>query len=268
MRKPRKSVLVAAALLMTASMLLNSGQMAYSATKTIKGKKIKVGSTCVLTVKQKAKWKIKGNQVARLTVVTPKRAEVTGLKQGKTTVTAKAGKKKYKCKITVKGGDSEVESANRQEGEQVSMQAVAGTGDAIFYTTTGAQVTGHFDETYAATLIAQTNSYRAANGLGTLTVDPLLTTAAQIRAYEAAVSFSHTRPNGEQYYTVNSSVVYGENLAYGYSTAELTMTAWQNSQTHNENLLRGEFGSIGMAVCMVKQADGSYIPYIAQEFGQ
>jgi uncharacterized protein YkwD len=87
--------------------------------------------------------------------------------------------------------------------------------------------------------------------------------------------FSHTRPNGQDYYTVGGtaasgyqdSPVYGENLAYGFDNAGETLDAWIDSPSHHANLVRSSFVTIGVAVLWVKQSDGTYTAYIAQEFG-
>jgi len=249
--------------------LLTAGAWEVMGARKLKGKKIAVGSSVIVKVQKSAKWwKISGRQVAKLTVLDGKRAQVTGLKSGTAKVTVKVGKKTYKCTITVKKASSgAVASANRSGGAQVSSTAIPGTSDSMYYVDTGATVTGHFDTEMANQLISLTNSYRAANGLGTLTVNPRLTQAAKVRAYECSVRFDHTRPNGTAYYTVDSSAVYGENLAYGFNDASNTMAAWKKSSSHNATLLRSNFKTIGIAVVWTKQSSGSYLPYVAQQFG-
>ena len=60
------------------------------------------------------------------------------------------------------------------------------------------------------------NAKRAENGLATLNWSNGLESCAMVRATEAASKFSHTRPNGKDWYTVNSELMWGENLAKGY----------------------------------------------------
>lgn len=236
-------------------------------------KKIKVGKSVTFSVKKAAKWSNSNKKVATMTIVSAKKVRITGLKAGKTTITAKVGKKKYKCKVTVKKVKTSKKSTKKSSSkkvagaERVSSSSIPGSQDSMFYIDTGATVRGHFLDSMANELMAATNSYRASNGIGTLQVDSGLISAARIRAYETAVVFGHTRPNGKAYYTVNSDIVYGENLAFGFDTSSDTMTAWENSPTHNANLERGQFTKIGIAVVAVKQSDGSYVNYIAQEFG-
>ena len=77
------------------------------------------------------------------------------------------------------------------------------------------------------------------------------------------MSFSHTRPNGSSWYTVNSKIMGGENLAYGYYDANSAVNAWMDSPTHRENILWPEFTKVAISVYAAD--DGTY--YWAQEFG-
>ena len=110
--------------------------------------------------------------------------------------------------------------------------------------------------------IALVNETRVAAGLNSLEQSDELEIAAQVRANECVSSFSHTRPDGSAWWTVNSTIMYGENLAKGYQTAENVMTAWMNSPTHAANILYGDFNTIGIAIYEI---DGKI--YWAQEFG-
>ncbi|MCR5156234.1 MAG: CAP domain-containing protein [Butyrivibrio sp.] len=107
------------------------------------------------------------------------------------------------------------------------------------------------------------NQQRAARGLSTLTWSDALTSAAQVRANEIVTTFSHTRPNGSAFWTVDSNVQYGENLAKLYQSADSVYTAWMNSPTHAANIMDSGYKTVGIAVCQT--GDGSW--YWAQEFG-
>ena len=107
------------------------------------------------------------------------------------------------------------------------------------------------------------NQKRAAQGLSQLVWSDALTSAAQVRANEITTSFSHTRPNGSDFWTVDSNVQYGENLAKLYQSADAVYTAWMNSPTHAANILDGGYKTVGIAV--FQAADGNW--YWAQEFG-
>lgn len=85
------------------------------------------------------------------------------------------------------------------------------------------------------------NATRQASGLRALKWSAGLETASAVRAVEASSVWSHTRPDGSDYWTVDSSLVYGENLAQGYTTAASAMDAWMASPTHKDNILFGDF---------------------------
>jgi len=84
-------------------------------------------------------------------------------------------------------------------------------------------------------LLKKINDVRVANGLNKLKLDKSLTAGAQIRAQESSVSFSHTRPDGTECFTV-SDKANGENLSYKYSVDEV-VDKWMESPSHKENIL-------------------------------
>ena len=108
----------------------------------------------------------------------------------------------------------------------------------------------------------QVNRARREVGLTDLVWSDELAGAADIRAKEISASFSHTRPNGSEWWSVNEDIVYGENLARGYQSADGVMKAWLESAEHKDNILYSGFQSIGIAVYKV---DGKW--YWVQEFG-
>ena len=99
-------------------------------------------------------------------------------------------------------------------------------------------------------VLEKTNEERIANGLPALSWNEKSAPAAELRAEEAAQVFSHTRPDGSDWYTADPDTLYGENLARGYDTAEKAIEAWMKSPGHRENILRPEFKSmsVGYAV--------------------
>lgn len=107
------------------------------------------------------------------------------------------------------------------------------------------------------------NEQREAAGLDSLAWDANLESTSAVRSQECSVSFSHTRPNGKAWYTVNSNIQGGENLAFGFSDADSATVAWMNSPTHRENILYPDFEKIAISVYTTD--DGTY--YWAQEFG-
>ncbi len=107
------------------------------------------------------------------------------------------------------------------------------------------------------------NAKRLEAGLNALTWNSGLEQASAVRAVEAAQSFSHTRPDGSDWWTVNSNLMYGENLAKGYASADSAVTAWLNSPTHKANIMDVEFVSGAIAI----HINGNGQWYWAQEFG-
>ena len=91
------------------------------------------------------------------------------------------------------------------------------------------------------------NASREAAGLERLTALPALAEAALIRAREAAVSWSHTRPDGSPWYTAGAGTAYGENLARGYHTPGEVCDAWMASPSHASNILFPGFRFVSIA---------------------
>lgn len=120
-------------------------------------------------------------------------------------------------------------------------------------------------ETQAAARVAfdLLNARRAEAGLPALTWNSGLEQAAAVRAVEAAQLFSHTRPDGSEWWTVNSNLMYGENLAKGYTTGESATQAWMDSPTHKANILDGGFTSVAIVVHV--HSNGQW--FWSQEFG-
>lgn len=114
----------------------------------------------------------------------------------------------------------------------------------------------------AAEVLAQINRARVESGLSELVWSDELAAAAEVRAQEIHQSFSHTRPDGSPWWTVDSENIYGENIAKGYQSADSVVSAWMESSDHKENILYSGFETIGIAVYNV---DGKW--YWAQEFG-
>jgi uncharacterized protein YkwD len=90
------------------------------------------------------------------------------------------------------------------------------------------------------------NITRVANGLVALNCRDALIPLAEIRAQETVTLFSHTRPNGSPWYSLDPSIMNGENLAIGYGTAQTVFDAWMASPGHKANILRPEFRSMGI----------------------
>ncbi|MBR3056465.1 MAG: CAP domain-containing protein [Clostridiales bacterium] len=113
----------------------------------------------------------------------------------------------------------------------------------------------------AKAVLTLINNEREANGLGALSWGGTLAKAADIRATELVVSFSHTRPDGSDWWTAGAQLQMGENLAFGQTSASEVVAAWMNSPTHRDNILNSYYSSLGVS-CYY--CNGTY--YWVQEF--
>ena len=125
----------------------------------------------------------------------------------------------------------------------------------------------------AGTLVSMTNSARAREGLGSLTVNSQLSSAAAAKAEDMLANqyFAHTSPSGKTPWDFIRDAGYsysyaGENLAIGYTDASELFTAWMNSSTHRANILNSNFREIGIAV-ISGTYEGQETMIVAQEFG-
>lgn len=118
------------------------------------------------------------------------------------------------------------------------------------------------EQNMAADICTAINAERAKVGLAAVTLNADLTNAAAVRSVEISNTFSHTRPDGSDWYTVNANIMMGENLAYGYVDAADVMNGWMSSPSHKANILTPEFQTVGISVY---NANGTL--YFAQEFG-
>ncbi len=113
-----------------------------------------------------------------------------------------------------------------------------------------------------AAVLSKVNQIRVANGLNALRYDAALESTSVVRASEITSRFSHTRPDGSDWYTVNENLMYGENLAEGFKTADEVVNAWMASPAHKANILKPDFTT--MSVSMTTSNGRTYW---AQEFG-
>ena len=112
----------------------------------------------------------------------------------------------------------------------------------------------------AANLI---NGIRLASGSEPLVWDENLESVSAVRSKECSSVFSHQRPSGQAWNTVNSRIQGGENLAFGFDTAQDAVDAWMASPTHADNITYPEFTRA--AISIYQTDDGTC--YWAHEFG-
>jgi uncharacterized protein YkwD len=122
-------------------------------------------------------------------------------------------------------------------------------------------------DSLAVQVLELVNEERAKAGLSSLTWDTKTAAAAQTRAAEIAVSFSHTRPDGSSYSSAlkENGVSYsasGENIAYGQTSAAAVMEQWMNSAAHRANILNPEFTTLGVG----HEVSASGVHYWSQLF--
>ncbi|NCA79623.1 MAG: CAP domain-containing protein [Sphingobacteriia bacterium] len=125
-------------------------------------------------------------------------------------------------------------------------------------------------------MIARINSERAQAGVSALALNARLSEFAIIRAAEAGVQWSHTRPDGTQCFTVLDTdpefkshiSEAGENLAWNQTTVTEVMDAWMQSPGHRENILKLSYNYVGLACVIVYRDSGSRDHLWAQMFAK
>lgn len=107
------------------------------------------------------------------------------------------------------------------------------------------------------------NKDRNDKGLNSLTISSELSRGASVRAPELIKKFSHTRPDGSEWWTV-SEIAFGENVAYGSSDGSITHGRFMASQGHKDNILNTRWKTVGIA--SIKEGNGP--TYWAVLFGK
>ena len=92
-------------------------------------------------------------------------------------------------------------------------------------------------------ILSLVNAERSKMGLEPLTTrEDLWERVAVVRAKEIKTFFSHTRPNGTDWFTAYEEAGFpdnpaAENIAFGFRTEQDVMNAWMNSSGHRANIL-------------------------------
>lgn len=126
------------------------------------------------------------------------------------------------------------------------------------------------------TIFELVNQLRSEQSVKQLKKNEVLKLAAEIRAVEIEESFSHTRPNGTEPFTVLSEkhtnydyFMAGENLAMATYhrddeyMAQLIFNGWVESNDHYKTMINPDFEEIGIGV----HYDGKIL-YCTQFFGK
>ena len=108
------------------------------------------------------------------------------------------------------------------------------------------------------------NEYRASLGLYPLTFNAELSEITLVRAKEASVLWSHTRPDGRDFWSVFddynkfNAIPVGEILAKtGAPDAARAVNGWRNSPSHNAILTTTKYNEIGIA-CYIAEDGYTY----------
>ena len=112
---------------------------------------------------------------------------------------------------------------------------------------------------YENAVAALINSYRTSSGLNAIAYEPTLTDIAKLRSTDLMDRgyFSHYTPEGTTVFDLMAangitSKVRGENLGQampaGIGSPEAFLGAWQNSPSHNANMLRAGYNYIGVGM--------------------
>ncbi len=114
------------------------------------------------------------------------------------------------------------------------------------------------------------NNVRAVNHLNALSRNAALARAAHLRAADMTARgyFSHTSPDGDMPWDVALRAGYdyeliGENLAIDWLRPDDVITAWLDSSTHRENIMKPAYTETGIAVtcqsagCLIVQLFGN-----------
>ena len=112
---------------------------------------------------------------------------------------------------------------------------------------------------YENAVAALINSYRVASGLNAVAYEPTLTYIAKLRSADLMDRgyFSHYTPEGTTVFDLMkangiTAKIRGENLGQampaGIGSPEAFLNAWQNSPSHNANMLRVGYNYIGVGM--------------------
>ena len=114
---------------------------------------------------------------------------------------------------------------------------------------------------YEQEVVRLVNVERASYGLPALSIRADLCQYARVKSQDMHDSgyFSHTSPNyGSPFDMMKSfGITYshaGENIAMGYSTPEVVVSAWMNSEGHRANIFSASYTELGVGYV----ADGGY----------
>ena len=119
----------------------------------------------------------------------------------------------------------------------------------------------------ARAMLAQVNALRAEEGASALTWNSELEQAAMLRAAECCILFDHTRPSGQDCFTV-SDLASGENIAMNMGVSnpgDYAFQGWVASPGHHANMVNKSFKSTAIA-CAAIAINGMPMYFFVQLF--
>ena len=132
----------------------------------------------------------------------------------------------------------------------------------------GVQNSGEVDEqTYQEEVLHFVNIERRKRNLQPLQLSERLSEFAAIRAREVVIFFSHRRPDGSDFHTVNIGkfLEIGENINGGAKNPEQVVQSWMGSPAHRANILYPGYKYMGVA--HIFSPNSKYGNYWVQWFG-
>jgi hypothetical protein len=122
-------------------------------------------------------------------------------------------------------------------------------------TITKINITGSMASVLPSVLSDLTNTERKSQKLSTLSINPILNKAAEMKAQDMAKNsyFAHTSPSGKNPWYWLKEVGYsyqyaGENLAINFTDSKDVTSAWMASPTHKANIVKENYTEIGTGV--------------------
>lgn len=123
---------------------------------------------------------------------------------------------------------------------------------------------------YADKVFELVNAEREKAGLALLERDSLLDEAAMIRAAEIVENYTHTRPNGDSYFSVLDDLDIqrkssGEIIYSSPTTPESAVKGWMNSDSHRNRILKEEYTATGIGVYQDKDGGLHWVQLFIKE---
>ncbi len=135
------------------------------------------------------------------------------------------------------------------------------------------QVLGYATDMSRRQLLADTNQARTGHDLSALKENRKLDASAQAKAEDMIKHnyWSHVSPSGEQPWQFFKAAGYdyqkaGENLAYGFKTADGTVEAWMKSPKHRANIL-GHYRDVGFGIASSDDYQGGRYTVVVAHYG-